>query len=87
MIKASRYIELVLGSLLAPEIDMIFGNGIGASLIHFFSLRTRSIIYEKYIYIYEDDIQRLLYVHRHNHQDIVIELHTAEDITTYQEYN
>ena len=33
MIKASRYMELVLGSFLAPETDMIFGDGVGASLV------------------------------------------------------
>ena len=33
MIKASRYMELVLGSFLAPQTDMIFGDGVGASLV------------------------------------------------------
>jgi hypothetical protein len=61
-IKASRYIELVWGSFLAPEIDMIFGDGIGASLVCFFSLRIRSMIYERYIYVYEHDVQRLLHM-------------------------
>ena len=32
MIKASRYIGLVLASFLAPQTDMIFGDGVGASL-------------------------------------------------------
>ena len=31
--QASRYKGLVLGSFLAPEIDMIFGDGVGASLV------------------------------------------------------
>ena len=34
-IKASRYIELVLGSFLTPETDMTFGHGVGASLVSF----------------------------------------------------
>ena len=33
MTKTSRYKGLVLGSFLAPEIDMIFGDGVGASLV------------------------------------------------------
>ena len=33
MIKASRYMGLVLGSFLAPQTDMIFGDGVGASLV------------------------------------------------------
>ena len=33
MTKTSRYKGLVLGSFLAPEIDMIFGGGVGASLV------------------------------------------------------
>ena len=33
MIKASKYMGLVLGSLLAPQTDMIFGDGVGASLV------------------------------------------------------
>ena len=33
MIKTSRYKGLVLGSFLAPETDMIFGDGVGASLV------------------------------------------------------
>ena len=33
MIKASRYMELVLGSFLAPEIDLIFGDGGGTSVV------------------------------------------------------
>ena len=33
MIKTSKYKGLVLGSFLAPEIDMIFGDGVGASLV------------------------------------------------------
>ena len=33
MTKTSRYKELVLGSFLVPEIDMIFGDGVGASLV------------------------------------------------------
>ena len=33
MIKASRYIGLVLASFLAPQTDMIFGDGVGASLV------------------------------------------------------
>ena len=33
MIKASRYIGLVLGSFLVPQTDMIFGDGVGASLV------------------------------------------------------
>ena len=32
MIKTSRYMGLVMGSFLAPETDMIFGDGVGASL-------------------------------------------------------
>ena len=32
MTKTSRYKGLVLGSFLVPEIDMIFGDGVGASL-------------------------------------------------------
>ena len=32
-IKVSRYIELVLGSFSAPETDMSFGDGVGASLV------------------------------------------------------
>ena len=31
--KTSRYKGLVLGSFLVPEIDMIFGDGVGASLV------------------------------------------------------
>ena len=34
MTKTSRYKGLVLGSFLVPEIDMIFGDGVGASLVH-----------------------------------------------------
>ena len=34
MIKASRYMGLVLGSFLAPQTDMIFGDGVGGSLVH-----------------------------------------------------
>ena len=33
MTKTSRYKGLVLGSFLVPEIDMIFGDGVGASLV------------------------------------------------------
>ena len=33
MIETSRYKGLVLGSFLAPETDMIFGDGVGASLV------------------------------------------------------
>jgi hypothetical protein len=33
MTKTSRYKGLVLGSFLAPEIDMIFGDGVGASIV------------------------------------------------------
>ena len=33
MTKTSRYKGLALGSFLAPEIDMIFGDGVGASLV------------------------------------------------------
>ena len=33
MTKTSRYKGLVLGSFLAPEIDMFFGDGVGASLV------------------------------------------------------
>jgi len=33
MIKASRYMGLVLGSFLAPQTHMIFGDGVGASLV------------------------------------------------------
>jgi len=33
MTKTSRYKGLVLGSFLAPEIDIIFGDGVGASLV------------------------------------------------------
>ena len=33
MTKTSRYKELVLGSFLVPEIDMIFGDGVGASRV------------------------------------------------------
>ena len=33
MIKTSRYMRLVMGSFLAPETDMIFGDGVGASLV------------------------------------------------------
>ena len=33
MIKTSRYIRLVMGSFLAPETDMIFEDGVGASLV------------------------------------------------------
>ena len=33
MIKASRYMGLVLGPFLAPQTDMIFGDGVGASLV------------------------------------------------------
>ena len=36
----SRYNGLVLGSFLAPEIDMIFGDGVGASLVAFQVLPT-----------------------------------------------
>jgi hypothetical protein len=34
MTKTSRYKGLVLGSFLVPEIDMIFGDGVGVSLVH-----------------------------------------------------
>ena len=33
MTKTSRHKGLVLGSFLVPEIDMIFGDGVGASLV------------------------------------------------------
>ena len=33
MTKTSRYKGLVLGSFLVPEMDMIFGDGVGASLV------------------------------------------------------
>ena len=33
MIETSRYKGLVFGSFLAPETDMIFGYGVGASLV------------------------------------------------------
>ena len=33
MTKTSRYKGLVLGSFLAPDIDMIFGDGVAASLV------------------------------------------------------
>ena len=33
MTKTSRYKGPVLGSFLVPEIDMIFGDGVGASLV------------------------------------------------------
>ena len=33
MTKTSRYKGLALGSFLAPEIDMVFGDGVGASLV------------------------------------------------------
>ena len=33
MTKTSRYKGLVLGSFLVPEIDMIFRDGVGASLV------------------------------------------------------
>ena len=33
MTKTSRYEGLVLGSFLVPEIDMIFGDGVGASVV------------------------------------------------------
>ena len=33
MIETSRYKGLFLGSFLAPETDMIFGDGVGASLV------------------------------------------------------
>ena len=33
MIKTSRYMALVLASFLAPQADMIFGDGFGASLV------------------------------------------------------
>ena len=33
MTKTSRYKGLVLGLFLVPEIDMIFGDGVGASLV------------------------------------------------------
>ena len=34
MTKTSRYKGLALGSFWAPEIDMIFGDGVGASLVY-----------------------------------------------------
>ena len=34
MTKTSRHKGLVLGSFLVPEIDMIFGDGVGASLVY-----------------------------------------------------
>ena len=34
MTKTSRYTGLALGSFLAPEIHMIFGDGVGASLVY-----------------------------------------------------
>ena len=33
MIKTRRYKRLVLGSFFAPETDMTFGDGVGASLV------------------------------------------------------
>ena len=33
MTKTSRHKGLVLGSFLVPEIDMIFGDGVGTSLV------------------------------------------------------
>ena len=33
MTKTSRYKELVLGSFLAPKIDRVFGDGVGASRV------------------------------------------------------
>ena len=33
MTKTSRYKGLVVGSFLAPEIGIIFGDGVGASLV------------------------------------------------------
>ena len=33
MTKTNRYKGLVMGSFLVPEIDLIFGNGVGASLV------------------------------------------------------
>jgi len=36
MIKTSKFMRLVLGLFLAPETDMIFGDGVGASHVAVF---------------------------------------------------
>ena len=51
MTKTSRYKGLVLGSFLVPEIAMIFGDGVGASLVPLFFSRF-SVYIHMYIYIY-----------------------------------
>ena len=50
IVKTRRYKRLVLGSLFAPETDMIFGDGVGASLVHPHVAPRRSDFGERSLY-------------------------------------